>query len=53
MNSKKIYYPNSKHKKARGTISKLDKIDLKIKGITIDKEVYFIMRKGTINQKRR
>lgn len=45
-----MYYLNSKHKKARVTISKSDKTDLKKKNISIDKEEDFIMIKRTIRR---
>ena len=43
-----IFHANGKQKKARVAILILDKIDLKIKKITRDKEGHYIMIKGSI-----
>ena len=45
---KNIFHENGKQKKAGVTIFILDKIDLKIKKITRDKEGHCIMIKGSI-----
>ena len=47
---KNMFHENGKQKKAGVTILKLDKIDLKIKNITRDKEGHYIMTKGSIQK---
>ena len=47
---KNIFHVNGKHKKAGVAILILDKIDLKIKRITRDKEGHYIMIKGSIEE---
>ena len=47
---KNIFHENGKQKKAEVTIFILDKIDLKIKKITRDKEGCYIMIKGSIQE---
>ena len=47
---KNIFHANGKQKKAGVTILILDKIDLKIKNIIRDKERYYIMIKGSIQE---
>ena len=47
---KNIFHTNGKQKKARVTILISDKIDLKIKKITSDKEGHYIMIKGSIQE---
>ena len=47
---KNIFHENGKQKKAEVTIFILDKIDLKIKKITRDKEGQYIMIKGSIQE---
>ena len=47
---KNIFHENGKQKKAEVTIFILDKIDLKIKKITRDKEGHYIMIKGSIQE---
>ena len=47
---KNIFYANRKQKKARVTILISPKIDLKTKKITRDKEGYYIMIKGAIQE---
>ena len=45
-----IFHANRKQKKARIAILTSDKIDLKIKKITRDKEGHYIMIKGSIQE---
>ena len=47
---KNIFHANGKQKKARAAILISDKIDLKIKKITRDKEGHYIMIKGSIQE---
>ena len=47
---KNIFYANGKQKKAGVAILISDKIDLKIKKITRDKEEHYIMIKGSIQE---
>ena len=47
---KNIFHVNGKQKKAGGAILISDKIDLKIKKITRDKEGQYIMIKGSIQE---
>ena len=47
---KNIFHANGNQKKVRITILKSDKIDLKIKNITRDKEGHYIMIKGSIQE---
>ena len=47
---KNIFHVNGKRKKAGVAILILDKIELKIKKITKDKEGYYIMIKGSIQE---
>ena len=47
---KTIFHANGKQKKAGVAILISDKTDLKIKKITIDKEGYYIMIKGSIQE---
>ena len=47
---KNIFYANEKQKKARVAILISDKIDLKIKKITINKEGHYIMIKGSVQE---
>ena len=47
---KKTFHANGNQKKVRITILKSDKIDLKIKNITRDKEGHYIMIKGSIQE---
>ena len=46
-----IFHANGKQKKAGVAIFISDKIDLKIKNITRDKEGHYIMIKGSIQEK--
>ena len=48
---KNIFHANGKQNKAGVAILTLDKIDLKIKIITRDKEGHYIMIKGSIQEK--
>ena len=48
---KKIFHANGNQKKAGVAILISDKINLKIKTITRDKEVHYIMIKGSVQQK--
>ena len=48
---KNIVHPNRKQKKAGEAILIPDKMDLKIKKITRDKEGHYIMIKGSIQEK--
>ena len=47
---KNIFHANGKHKKAGVAIFISDKIDLKIKNITRDKEGHYIMINGSIQE---
>ena len=47
---KKIFHENGKQKKAGVAILVSDKIDLKIKNITRDKEGHYITIKGSIQE---
>ena len=47
---KNTFHANGKQKKAGVAIFILDRIDLKIKKITRDKERYYIMIKGSIQE---
>ena len=47
---KNIFHANGKQKKAGVAILISDKIDLKIKNITRDKEAHYIMIKGSIQE---
>ena len=47
---KNISHANGKQKKAGVAILLSDKIDIKIKNITRDKEVHYIMIKGSIQE---
>ena len=47
---KQIFHANGKQKKAGVAILTSDKIDLKIKKITRDKEGHYIMIKGSIQE---
>ena len=47
---KNIFHANGKQKKAGVAILISDKIDIKIKKITRDKEGYYIMIKGSIQE---
>ena len=49
---KNIFHANGKQKKAGVTILISDKIDLKIKNITRDKEGHYVMIKGSIQEDR-
>ena len=47
---KKIFHANGNQKKAGVTILISDKIDIKIKTVTRDKEGHYIMMKGSIHE---
>ena len=47
---KKIFHANGNQKKAGGAILISDKIDIKIKNVTRDKEGHYIMIKGSIQE---
>ena len=47
---KNTFHTNGKQKKAEVAIHIPDKVDLKIKNITRDKEGHYIMIKGSIQQ---
>ena len=47
---KKLFHANRNQKKARVTILISDKMDFKIKTVTRDKEGYYIMIKGSIQE---
>ena len=47
---KNIFHANRKHKKAGVVILISEKIDLKIKNITRDKEGHYVMIKGSIQE---
>ena len=47
---KNIFHANAKQRKARITILIIEKIDLKIKKVTRDKEGHYIMIKGSIQE---
>ena len=47
---KKIFHTNGNQKKAEVEILISDKIDIKIKNITRDKEGHYIMIKGSIQE---
>ena len=47
---KRVFYANGSQKKARVAILISDKIDFKIKTVTRDKEVHYIMNKGSIQE---
>ena len=47
---KNIFHENGKQKKAEVAILISDKIDLKIKNITRDREGHYIMTKGSIQE---
>ena len=47
---KSIFHANGRHKKAGIAILISDKIDLKIKKITRDREGHYIMIKGSIQE---
>ena len=49
-NGKNIFHANGKQKKAGVAILISDRIDLKIKKITSDKEGHYIMIKGSIQE---
>ena len=49
-NGKNIFHANGKQEKAGVTILKSEEIDLKIKKITTDKEGYYLMIKGSIQE---
>ena len=46
----KVFYANGNQKKAGVSILVSDKIDLKIKNITRDKEGHYVMIKGSIQE---
>ena len=48
---KKIFHSNGNQKKTGVAILVSDKIDLKIKAVTRDKEGYYITIKGSIQEK--
>ena len=47
---RKIFHEKGKQKKAGVAILISDKVDLKIKSITIEKEWHYIMTKGSIQE---
>ena len=47
---KNIFYANGKQKKAAVTILISDKIELKLREITEDKEGHYIMIKGSVQE---
>ena len=47
---KKVFHANGNKKKARVAILVSDKIDFKMKTVTRDKEVHYIMMKGSIQE---
>ena len=47
---KKIFHANGTQKKAGVVILISDKIDFKIKNVTKDKEVHYMMSKGSIQE---
>ena len=47
---KNIFHANGKQKKAGAAVLISDKIDLKIKKVTRDKEGHYIMIKGSIQE---
>ena len=47
---KKIFHTNGNHKKAGVAVLISDKIDFKIKNVTRDKEGYYVMIKGSIQE---
>ena len=47
---KKIVHENRNQKKGKVAIFTLDKIEFKIKAVIIDKEVHYIMIRGSIQE---